>query len=106
MLECHLTQALWVDWKLYILQDYGADISIDIADIICNTFVPRPASVINLLGLILKQLIYHYKCEQKLLKFSRYKLEIIEVENIEKYNAQVANKVALHQLKWEKIIKQ
>ena len=103
MVECQIISKLWDSWQDEIKQRYDIDIEITKERIILNDFVTRPGHIINLLGLIPKQLIYRKKCEGKLLTFNHYLNEIALVENIEKYNATIANKVMYHDMKWQKI---
>ena len=102
MYKCEPIKNIWEQWKLYIIKQFGVCPAIDEVSIICNTFVPCPQSVVNLLGLVLKQIIYHYKCKHKLMNFTMFIKEIEIIEQIEFYNAYVNNKVVIHKAKWAK----
>ena len=99
--ECPYIEEIWNHWVEYICIKHGVEVELSFGKVILNEFHPHPSNIVNLKGLILKQLIYRYNCCGIKLNFSAYLAEIRLCESIEMYNARKNNKVSFHQTKWE-----
>ena len=61
----------------------------------------RAGHIISLMGLVLKQLVYRFKCLNKTITFRMYMNEIDFIEKTERYIVKNNSKIALHERKWE-----
>ena len=100
--ESDYTQNLWNKTKEY-LSRYDLDCEISAQNIILNNVDDRPSSIVNFIILLVKQLIFRYKCEKKRLVFTNIENEIDTMYHIEKYNAIQGNNYHRHVKKWKKI---
>ena len=98
---CENIQQNWQRWEKEINDLFGIRIKVDIEMILLNNFVGRAGHIINLMGLVLKQLTYHFKCLNKTITFRMYMNEIDFIEKTERYIAKNNSKIALHERKWE-----
>ena len=71
--------------------------------VIFNIIDDNPCKVVNLLFLVAKYHVYSMRCAGKLPNIRLYKQEVYLMRDIEKYNATVNGKLALHMKKWYNI---
>ena len=57
-------------------------------------------NVVNVLTLILKQMIYRFKCKQQTLKFELYLKEVKRFHDIEQFIAKKNKRLQYHNNKW------
>ena len=97
---CPLIMSLWIKWSEYISQRYGIVIDVTFEMIILNNFVSDPKNIVNVLGLVLKQLIYRCKCRKTKVDFTMFINESKLHVHSEYIHAKQNNKVGYHQEKW------
>ena len=82
------------------LEGYGFDIELSPCKIILNNFeVP----IINFIVLVIKQMIFSYKCSKEKLTWSKVERELNNLYEIELYNAFTNQKLSKHVNKWRYI---
>ena len=60
-------------------------------------------STINFISLMFKQYVYRQRCMRKRLCFNAFKQEVLQMQNIERYNAVKNNRLELHNAKWSTV---
>ena len=101
---CKEIRKIWDDLPQIIQRQTAttsSEICINTKNIILYIIHPKPSNIANLYCLILKQLIYRNKCENKKLTSNRLLVEIENVKSIDFYNAIRNSKVNTHFKKWE-----
>ena len=69
--------------------------------VMCNRIISQPAGHIkNFVCLIIKQYIYRQRCMNKNLSINDIKMIVLNLENIEKFNAVKNSKLQKHEQKW------
>ena len=100
---CIHIKMVWKDLFEYMKKWSDPNIlNFDIQNLILNMIHPKKYHVINLMCLIMKQLIYRYKCKKEKINFTAFIIELRLVENIERYNAKKQNILHKHNCKWLK----
>ena len=102
--ECDHIQLIWQSLPLLISKHTGIpiyEININGPNVIWNRIHAKPSSIANLYCLVLKQMIYRKKCENKKLTNNQFINEIDRIEKIEYYNTVHTSKVKFHMNKWK-----
>ena len=92
---------IWQQWIAEVHDNFNIKIDLTFEMIVLNTFTNRPGSLINLMGLVLKQLIFRYKCLGKKISYRIFKHELEFIEKIKLYKTRLTNRFDTHQRKWE-----
>ena len=108
---CSHMQKIWEELPAVISQLTGApgsEITINLKNVILNLIHAKPGNIANLFCLVLKQLIYHFKCDstnsnRTKIMMSNLTAEIKLIRQIEYYNAIKVKKVTQHMKKWSKV---
>ena len=102
--DCPVTQKLWKWFSSFILDKYSSSISVNFENIIFNRVIAKPNHVFNLMTLQIKQLIYSFRCLDKLLTTDVVCKKFAELESIERCIALKNNKISSHISKWSEMI--
>ena len=101
LFNCCKIEPIWGELCEYIKEKYNVVITLSFVRIVLNDVIIKPNSIINLLVLVMKQLIYRYKCAGEMLTFKNFLMEITLIRQAEYLQAKQSNKIALHNQNWE-----
>ena len=96
LFECQVIKTLWSDWKKEIENQFQIKATINLTRIVLNDFVPRTNSIVNLLGLVMKQCVYRCRCQNNMPNIYGYNNEVEFIEETEFFYAKNTNKIAYH----------
>ena len=102
MWDCRLVRPIWSKIE-EIFGTLDLSCTFELWRIITNLVHENPAHVCNFLVLVVKQLIYRMKCQNKPLLFEVVRNEIYLVHKIEEYNAKRKNLIRKHNKKWSPV---
>ena len=95
--SCSRAKRIWSQLGDYI-DDFGFDFQATPSKIILNNFdIP----IINFIVLVIKQMLFRFKCTKEELTWSEIVREIENLYEIELYNAILNRKLAKHVYKWK-----
>ena len=103
--ECGNVAQLWLEYAISISHaNEGEVFTVNFEEILLNRISKTTKHIVNLQCLVMKQLIYRYKCKKEAIKFTDYEREITQTEQIELAIAKQKNRTQQHNKKWGKFI--
>ena len=96
-ISCRHAAEIWEQLAEY-LDEYGFNFEVKAKNIILNNYEDR---IVNFLVLVVKQLLYRHKCQQKTLNWKQVLREIENLYQLEMFNAVSNNKINIHVEKWK-----
>ena len=98
---CNYIRRIWRE--LFEQLEMYNDIELNCCNIIYGMVHPKSNHIANFITLIGKQFIYRCKCENSKPTTKRILMEINLIYSVEKYNAQINDKLNVHNIKWSAI---
>ena len=101
--SCKIVTQIWEKLQNFIQKCTNIDmtqVEINEKTVMLNSAYPKPMNIVNLLVLITKQNIFASKCMGKKPCFEQIIQNIESIYQLEKYNAQKADRINKHNMKW------
>ena len=100
--NCVYVQQLWQEFCFFIVNMFAGEVFVvNFTEVLLNRIHKKATHIVNLYGLILKQLIYRRKCLKLDIKFQDFIKEIRLIHTIELNIARQSGKVHKHYIKWK-----
>ena len=98
--DCEEIQQLWRNVENLCVELNGARGNFTARNIMFNTVNKSPRNVCNFVCAVTKQYIYAQRCAEKTVNYIELKVRILQLRNVELYNAKKSGNLKKHESKW------